>query len=238
MRKIFTFFAFLSIGIFGLTGCGTMAGSGVGQNASTGSSNANGGSSVLGALLGGMANNSENSDSALNSGSLISGIIGQLIGNSTDEKSIVGTWVYTEPTIQFESENFLTQAGGAVAAKAMIQKILPYYEKMGIKTGAFSITFNSDNTCSYVIGGRDYTGTYVFDPQNNTLKVNSSMGFKLITAYVTVSSRNLALTFDSTKLLTLAQTFGAQSTNSTISGLTSLTKSINGMKSGFLFNKK
>ena len=64
------------------------------------------------------------------------------------------------------------------------------------------------------------------------------VGFKLITAYVTVSYKNLAITFDSTKLLTLAQSFGANSTNTTISGLTSLTKSINGMKTGFLFNKK
>ena len=241
MRKFYSIIAILSLGILTLTSCGTMAGVGSGQTANTNTNvttNNNGGSSVLGALLGGIANNSSNSDASLNSESLISGIIGQLTGGKADEKSIIGTWVYTEPTIQFESENFLSQAGGAVAAKAIIQKIQPYYERMGITAGAFSITFNNDKTCSYVIGGREYTGTYEFDAQNNTLTINSSMGFKLITAFVTVSYKNLAITFDSTKLLTLAQSFGANSTNTTISGLTSLTKSINGMKTGFLFNKK
>lgn len=241
MRKIYTIITILSIGIVTFTSCGTATGvrtSQTANDANVNTSSNNEGTSILGALIGGISNNSENTELSLNSESLISGIIGQLTGGKADEKSIIGTWVYTEPTIQFESENFLSQAGGAVAAKAIIQKIQPYYERMGITAGAFSITFNNDKTCSYVIGGREYSGTYEFDAQNNTLTINSSMGFKLITAYVTVSYKNLAITFDSTKLLTLAQSFGANSTNTTISGLTSLTKSINGMKTGFLFNKK
>ena len=241
MRKFYTIITILSIGIFAFTSCGTATGvrtSQTANDANVNTSSNNEGTSILGALIGGISNNSENTESSLNSESLISGIIGQLTNGKTDEKSIVGTWVYAEPTIQFESENFLSQAGGAVAAKAIIQKIQPYYERMGITAGVFSITFNNDKTCSYEIGGGNYTGTYEFDIQNNTLTINSSMGFKLITTYVTVANKNLAITFDATKFLELAQSFGANSTNPTISGLTSLSKSINGMKTGFLFNKK
>ena len=88
MRKFYSIIAILSLGILTLTSCGTMAGIGSGQTANTSTNvttNNNGGSSVLGALLGGIANNSSNSDASLNSESLISGIIGQLTGGKADE---------------------------------------------------------------------------------------------------------------------------------------------------------
>ncbi len=168
----------------------------------------------------------------------ISGIIGQIIGSVTGGNTIVGTWTYTEPTVQFESENFLAQAGGAMATQSIVNKIKPYYEKVGIKAGTFTYTFKEDKTCTYTLGGREFSGTYEYDNKNNTLVITSALGIKVMSAYVTVSSKNLAVTFDSSKLLTLAQTIGAKSNNQTISGLTTLSQSFNGMKTGFLFVRK
>ncbi|MDO4995192.1 MAG: DUF4923 family protein [Bacteroidales bacterium] len=174
---------------------------------------------------------------AINSGSLISGIIGQLIGNTTNANSIVGTWVYTEPTVQFESENFLAQAGGTVASAAIVNKIKPYYQKIGIKPGAFSFTFNSNNTCTYTLKGQTYQGTYSYNPSNNTITIQGQI-LTFPSAYVTVSANQMALTFESTKLLTLAQGVASASQNATLSTLGSLSSSFSGMKTGFMFQKR
>ncbi len=189
---------------------------------------------ILGSLLGGATGNT--TENTMNTGSLISGIIGQLT-SSISQTSIVGTWTYIEPTVQFESENLLAQAGGIVAGQAVVKKLQPYYEKAGIKAGAVSFTFNEDNSCSFIIKGKEYSGTYEYDNKTNILSIKGNLGFNLATAYATISANNLALTFDSSKLMSVAQTLGAASTNTTISALSGIASSYNGMKTGFLFKK-
>lgn len=187
--------------------------------------------SGLGALLGGLTNGGSS-----DANSLISGVVGQLVGGLIAPKTIEGSWVYSEPTIQFESESLLAKAGGAVATEKIVEKVKPYYEKMGVVKGAVAIKFNSDNTCSYSFGGKTYNGTYVYNKETNVVEMHDGYGVKIISAYATVSAKSLAISFDATKLLTLFQTLGASSTNTTVVGLTTLSKSFTGMKAGFLFD--
>lgn len=227
-------------GTTAFTSCGTVGGSSTSSSTSTGSSILG---AVAGSLLSGGNSSSTSSSSssllssALNSGSLISGVIGTLT-NSNKSNSIEGTWTYSEPTVQFESENLLAQAGGAVAGQAIVNKLTPYYTKMGLKSGTMSFTFNSDNTCTYTLKGKQYSGTYKYDKSKHTLVITGSLGlFSFPTAYVTASSSTLAMTFDSSKVLSIATALGASSSNSTVSSLSSLAKSYDGMKMGFLFKK-
>lgn len=176
--------------------------------------------------------------SSINNNSLISGIIGLLTNGTASANTIVGTWKYAEPTVQFQSENLLAQAGGAIAGSAIVNKINPYYEKVGIKNGIMSATFNEDKTCSVVLNGKTITGTYTYDSAANKLQINSQLGIKLLTAYVTLSANQMALTFDSSKVLTLVTALGANSNNSTLSTISNLAGSYNGMKTGFLFNRQ
>lgn len=222
MRKIKTTLASLCVAALALTGCGT-----------TGTDLA---SSLLSSAIGINNSSSDASSTAVNAGTLISGIIGQLTEN-TSESSIIGTWVYQEPSIQFESENFLAKAGGAVASSAIIKKLEPYYKKVGITAGKFSFTFNKDKTCTYTIGNNSYNGTYTYDSSKHTVTIQGQI-ITFPAAYVTVSSNNLAMTFDSSKLLSLAQGLATGSQNATLSSLSSLTSSFTGMKAGFLFKKK
>ncbi|MCH5177027.1 MAG: DUF4923 family protein [Prevotellaceae bacterium] len=220
MHNIKTIATLLLIGTLSLTGCDTPG--------TLGSSRPNG--------LTGTTTSATTSSSAGNVGTLISSIIGQF-ASSTTESTIIGTWVYQEPAVQFESENLLTQAGGSVAAANIIKKIEPYYKMAGITAGKFAFTFNKDNTCTYLLNGKTYNGTYTFDNSNKTLTISTSM-MTLPAAYVSVSLNNLTLTFDSTKLLSIAQTLAGASGNATLSTLSSLTGSVNGMKTGFLFKKQ
>lgn len=170
--------------------------------------------------------------------SLLSGVIGSLL-NSGKSASIVGTWTYSEPSIEFESSNLLAKAGGSIAANQMVNKLSPYYEKLGIKAGKFTLTFKEDNTCVININGMNQTAKYTYDASAHTLKITGqNLGLSFGTAYATVSSSQLSLTFDSTKLMTLAKSIASASSDTTVKTISSLAGSFDGMKTGFKFVKK
>ena len=195
----------------------------------TATTNSNG-TSILGSILSGATGN--------DTGSLLTGVIGALIGNNV-QSSIVGTWVYSGPSVEFESSNLLAQAGGLVASNQLKTKISPYYEKLGIKPGAVVMQFNADNTCVIQVSGKTQTANYVYDSAAHTLKITGqNLGLSFGTAYATVSPTQLSLTFDSSKLLSTAQTIATASKNSTLTSISDLSKSFNGMKTGFLFVKQ
>lgn len=197
----------------------------------TGAANATSGSNTqtaLGNLLGNVASG--------NSNNLLGSILGAF-GATTNANTIVGTWTYKEPSIQFESSNFLAQAGGVVASQSMVKKLTPYYEKVGLKAGVATITLNANNTCAIVLSTRTINGTYSYNAQNGTITVTSAAGIKLFTAYASVSLSQLALTLDTSNLLNMLKNVGANSSNTTLSGISGISSSFNGMKTGFLFVK-
>ena len=211
-----------------------LSGCGLGTSQSAGSSSSQSGAttagaSILGAILGG--------GTAGTATDVLTGVIGVLTGGS-QSASIVGTWTYEEPSVEFESENLLAQAGGMVAANKVVGQIKPYYEKIGLTKGKMSITFNEDKTCQVNINGKSQTANYTYDAKAHTLKVTGqNLGLSFGTMYATVGSSQMSLTLDSTRLLTLAQTIGAASGNPTVSGLSQIAGSLNGMKTGFKFKK-
>lgn len=228
MKKVKIFSVAIACAATVAVSCGTATGT-----SSSGNAAADALGTLIGATVGGAVGSA--AETAVNAGTVISGIIGQLT-QKTSANTIVGTWIYTEPTVQFESESLLAKAGGAMAANAIITKIEPYYKKAGITPGRFAFTFNKDNTCTYQMNGQTYTGTYKFDKSTNTIAITGSY-ITFPSAYITVSSNNLAMTFDSTKLLTLVQGLGV-SKNQTLSSIGTLSSSFSGMKTGFLFTKQ
>lgn len=194
------------------------------QNTST-----NNGSSALGTILGGMTQGSS-------AGSILGSIIGAF-GGTTNANTIIGTWTYKEPSVQFESSNLLAKAGGAVASQTVVNKIAPYYEKIGIKPGVAKLTLNKDNTCQIALSSKTIKGTYVYDNAAGTLTVKGGTGAKLFTAYISVSLNQLALTLDTSNLLSMVQGLGTNSNNSTLSTIGGISGQFNGMKTGFLFTK-
>lgn len=235
----------LMAGCVMLSSCMTAAGTSTGTTANSNNGAAvQTGAAIASALLSQKAQTNStaaaasNILSAVNSGSAISAIIGLLTGGtSASTASIVGTWTYAEPTVQFQSENLLAQAGGVYVAQTMVKKLSPYYEKFGFKSGSLKITFNSDNTCSIMSGSRNIPGTYTFNPATNALNIKGQLGLVNLSAFVTLSPNQMALTFDSTKLITLATALGAGSNNSALSSVSQLAGSYSGMKTGFLFTK-
>jgi hypothetical protein len=176
---------------------------------------------------------------AQNLKSILSGVVKTVVGDkTTTASSIIGTWKYSQPECAFESDNLLTQAGGEAAATKVEKKLATVYKTL--KLTSITYTFNEDNTYSYSISGKSFSGTYTFDSTNKTVTMTSTTLGTSLTAYVTTTGSTMTLTFDADKLLTVMQSISslAASANSTASLINTLASSYDGMRLGFELTKK
>ena len=150
------------------------------------------------------------------------------------EKTIIGTWVYEEPAIVLQSDNVLTSAAAKLAAKKAETKLQEQLNKIGIKKGALTLTFNSDGTFSETFGSKSVSGTWSI--KNSKLIMKHTVRSTTLTTQV--SGKELLFVTDASKLLKLFQTLGSNSTNSSISTVTSLMKKVKGMQCGITLVKK
>ena len=147
--------------------------------------------------------NKENIEKAVNA----------VTGKSTAD--MTGTWSYTGSAIEFESDNLLQKAGGAVAATAAEKKLDEQLAKVGQKSMKGSYSYNA-----------------------STQKVNLKFA-KLIgmNAKVNATSTTMDLLFESDKLLKLITFLSSKSSNSTLKSIGSLANSYDGMMLGFSLQK-
>ena len=150
------------------------------------------------------------------------------------EKTIIGTWVYEEPAIVLQSDNVLTSAAAKLAAKKAETKLQEQLNKIGIKKGALTLTFNSDGTFSETFGSKSVSGTWSI--KNSKLIMKHTVRSTTLTTQV--SGKELMFVTDAAQLLKLFQTLGSNSTNSSISTVTSLMKKVKGMQCGITLVKK
>jgi len=206
------------------TSCGTSS-SLLGGLGGTTSSTTSGIGNVLGGVLG-----------TLGSASTVNSVIDLVIGKvSFDQSSLVGTWQYSEPGCAFTSEKLLAQAGGAVAAGQVKEKLSPIYNNIGINSSNTYFTFDESGNYSAKIKGIPMSGTYTFDPSSGAIKMKGML--TSMTGYVTRTSNGMALTFESKKLLTVLQAATALTGNSTLTTIGNLSKEFDGVRVGFNLTK-
>ena len=161
--------------------------------------------------------------------------VNAVTGKST--ASMEGTWKFCGSALAFESDNFLQQAGGAVAASAVEKKLDDALEKAGIKPGEMSFTFRADSSFQTDIRGKALKGTYSYDA--SAQKVRLKFG-KLLNLNTTVNctSQQMELLFPSDKLLDLVSFLADKSNNATLQSVGSLADSYDGMMLGFSLEKQ
>jgi hypothetical protein len=174
-------------------------------------------------------------------GNLASSLLGKVLGTSVNQESIVGTWTYSQPAVQFTSEDLLSQAGGAAAASVVEGKLAEGLSKIGVKAGAMSYTFNEDKTFVMTIGKRSVKGTYELNAETKEITFHFGQGklssLAKLTMTLTKTGDNIDLVSKADKLLKLVQTTISSSSNSTLSTIGKLTEGFDGMMIGFSFTK-
>ena len=169
--------------------------------------------------------------------SILSGVAKAVVGNkATTASSIIGTWTYSGPECQFESENLLAKAGGEMAAKEVEEKMIAVYNKVGMNNIRY--TFNEDGTYSYQMKKRTVTGSYVFDDAAKTITMTGKLGLKTV-AYVTVTGNDMSMVFKADKLMSILKTItgAASKVNSTAAPINSVAEAYDGLMLGFELKK-
>ena len=169
--------------------------------------------------------------------SILSGVAKAVVGNkATTASSIIGTWTYSGPECQFESENLLAKAGGEMAAKEVEEKMIAVYNKVGMNNIRY--TFNEDGTYSYQMKKRTVTGSYVFDDAAKTITMKGKLGLKTV-AYVTVTGNDMSMVFKADKLMSILKTItgAASKVNSTAATINSVAEAYDGLMLGFELKK-
>lgn len=173
----------------------------------------------------------------------LKGAASNVIDKATDGKltaaAIYGEWNYAQPGLKLSSSSSTLSDVTASALSSSIQaKMVPYYEKVGIREGACKFVFNQDGTFSSTFGQRTSGGTFTFDGQSNQIELKYERGLlKLgtINAYAYMNGTELQLLFPMDNLLKMLSSLGSAS--SSLEGVTSLLKNYDSIKIGFEFSK-
>lgn len=237
MKKISLFAAGMSM--LTLSACGSLnAGDATailgttlgGQNgnavANTAGSVANTGVNVVGSLL-------QNATSGANLGNILTSVIGL---DKVAPTNLIGKWNYKQPGCAFTSQSTLAAAGGEVVSATVKEKLTSYYKKFGFKSNNTAFAFAQDGTFQAVILGKQLGGTYKFDQATQAITLNFSiLGVPAysLQGYVKKNVDGMALLFESKKILTVLQTLGTLSGNSTVANVTQLTQNYDGVRIGF-----
>lgn len=195
---------------------------------------------VLGNLSGAFKSNTTSSsssqDDALTSG--ISSLLGSLLGNSTlSSNDVQGTWRYKGVDCVFKTENVLMKAGGEAATAKVEAKINDALKKVGVTSEALAFTFNTDNTFTINVKGRNLKGTYTLDLESKKITISNLNGVGTITPQIVKNGTTMNLLYDADKLLKFLTTISAVSNNSTLKSLNTLLESYDGMLIGWELQK-
>ncbi|MDO4497831.1 MAG: DUF4923 family protein [Bacteroidales bacterium] len=196
--------------------------------------------SILGNLLNGALSGATEAVNNSSIGQATNGLLGNLISSvtgsvTTTEATIQGNWSYSRPSVQFESENLLKNAGGTAIATKAEDKIASIYKLVGIKEGTLTFNFEKDGKLTYSMGRITRNGTWTFNDEDKSVTITTARGASY-KAYATVSGNQMALTFDANKLYELMQTIGSKFKS--LKSITTLMSQYSGAKVGFTLEKK
>lgn len=181
---------------------------------------------------------------AQNSGTDILGALGNFINNATASSSfsvddLTGTWNYSGPAVSFQSENALQNIGGAAAATALEGQLEPYYRRLGFNRT--SLTVDAEHNFTLRLGLVQLKGTVEKD-ENGQLQFNFSAFNRIplgkVAANATKNGKKLNVTFDATRFVNILNRVSGALNNNTLSALTTLLNSYDGVYLGFKLESK
>ena len=162
-------------------------------------------------------------------------------GKNVTAANLAGTWNYVNPAVLLEGDNALKNVAASAASGEIEKKLQSYCDKIGIKSGTFSYTFNTDNSFTCVFKGKTLNGTYTLQEAEKTIELKygnfGNLKFNTLSAQVVVTDDQLSLLFNDDKLLDFLGKLSSISDNATLKAVNSLAEQYDGMKVGFELKK-
>lgn len=166
-------------------------------------------------------------------GGLLGTVLSSILGGTTSQQTLTGTWTYSGPKVVFESENILSQIGGQVVSNNLEQKLGTQLQKLGFTPGSSTLVLNSDNSCTLALGNKSWPGTYTYDASTNKMTLTGVLGLASLSCTVSVQGGQLLMLFEADKLLSVATSISAKTAGS----LSSILQSYTGLKLGWVMTK-
>ena len=158
-------------------------------------------------------------------------------GKELTAENLVGTWTYVNPAVMLEGDNALKNVAASAASGEIEKKLQGYCDKIGLKEGAFSYTFNNDGTFTCLFKGKNISGTYTLDAANKTIQLSYGKFQKLQLAKqsveVVLTNDRIALLYQADKLLDFLGKLSTISGSTTLKAVNSLAEQYDGAKVGF-----
>ena len=174
--------------------------------------------------------------SAMTNGTGVVNAIKSVIGlDKVTAQGLIGNWQYKGPGCAFISENLLYKAGGEMAAVQIEEKLLPYYQQVGISANNTMISFNQDGTFSSKICGTPFSGRYTFDEA--TQKITLKGLLLTVNCYTKREVSGISILFEGKKLLSVLQTMAALTGNQNLETVSEISKKYEGVRVGFDMNR-
>ena len=177
-----------------------------------------------------------------NLGNLLKGVATELVDQATDGKAtelmLTGDWSYASPSVRFVKDgDLLASAASTVVVESLENKLVNVYSYIGIKSGASSFTFNSDDTFTAVLGKRTLNGTYIYDSATHklTLEFSSLLNLGPLNGYAYLDGDSLDLVFDCTKFTAFLSKLGSKV--SLLKGITTIANKYDSMMIGFKYDR-
>ena len=153
-------------------------------------------------------------------------------GGQLTALAIVSTWNYKAPASRLDGGDVLSSATGALAGSTINTKLQSIFEKVGIKDGFCSITFEKDGTFTMPVKSKSISGTYEFDPSTHSITLNTGkMGS--FTGYAYINGADLEIVFPVNKLVEFVTALGSKV--SALSSITSMLEKFENAYIGFAF---
>ncbi len=171
--------------------------------------------------------------------STVTDIVEQATGINLSKGDIKGTWNYSGSAVKLESEDIVKSAAAGVAATQVEKKLDEYLTKIGLKEGAFTFTFNEDNTFTTSVKGKPFNGTYTLSEDGTTLslKFGKIISAKEFNTTVSIKNTTFELLFPADRLLELIGKLTASTSNATLKTIGTLAGQYDGMKIGLELQK-
>lgn len=190
-------------------------------------------------LGGGSSSDSGSSSSSDILSGLKGAVEGLLTNNNLTEADLVGEYVYSAPAVSLQSENALQKIGGAAATGVIVDRLAPYYEKIGLTN--LAATFNDDGTCTFTVKKVTLSGTYAKNEEGGftfSFKAAKAIPVGTMDAHVSKVGSKLNITFDISKLISLLNAVASFTGQSSIQSIVQLLNSYDGLYAGFELQRR
>ncbi len=153
-------------------------------------------------------------------------------------ETLVGKWTYSKPAVAFENDDFIQKAGGAVASQMIVNKITPYYNKLGAQ--GLTMEFTQDGNFTINRGALKISGTYEAGENGKyilNIKALGKIPAGKLNVYISGNSRNIQVTCSADKLISIASTIADKTSNASIKKISSILGSQKGLYIGMELKK-